>query len=94
MIHHAERDVPIGEWGGNLGKHYEYIYKWGAKNLKNAMKDCGNDENDWDLIVDTCIKELSDNYGYDKVHRFWAKKELFQQDIEIKVIEEKQRFSK
>jgi hypothetical protein len=27
MIHHVESDVPIGEWGGSLGMHYEYIYK-------------------------------------------------------------------
>ena len=55
-------------------------HKWGAKNLKNAMKDCGIKENDWDLIVDNCVKELCENFGYDKVHRFWAKKEVFQPD--------------
>ncbi|RGB38135.1 S-adenosyl-L-methionine-dependent methyltransferase [Rhizophagus diaphanus] len=88
-INHAERCVPIGEWGGNLGKFYEFIYKWGAKNLKKAMKDCGNSETDWDLIVDKCVKELSENNGYDKVHRIWAKKEEFQPDMESKVIEEK-----
>ena len=38
------------------------------------MKDRGSDENDWDLIVNTCIKELSDNHGYDKVYRFGPKK--------------------
>ena len=46
------------------------------------MRDCDNVENNWDLIVDKCVEELSDNYGYDKIHRFWAKKELFQQDVE------------
>ena len=52
------------------------------------MRDCDNGENSWDLIVDKCVKELSDNYGYDKIHRFWAKKELFQQDVESEIIEE------
>ena len=59
-----------------------------AKKLRNAMRDCDNGENSWDLIVDKCVEELSDNYGYDKIHRFWAKKELFQQDVESEIIEE------
>jgi hypothetical protein len=53
------------------------------------MKDCGHNETDWDLIVDKCVEELNDNYGYDKIHRIWAKKEEFQHDVESEVIEEK-----
>ena len=53
------------------------------------MKDCGINEKDWDLIVDTCVKELSENLGYDKVHRFWAKKEVFKSNLKSKIIEEK-----
>ncbi|RIA85883.1 S-adenosyl-L-methionine-dependent methyltransferase [Glomus cerebriforme] len=89
IIYHAERSVPIGEWGGNLGKCYEYNYKWGAKNLKNAIiKDCGNGDADWDMIVDKCVKELSENHGYDKVHRIWARKEELQDDVESTIIQE------
>ena len=72
-----------------MGEEYEYVYKWGAKNLKNVMKDCGYDGKEWDSIVEKCMKDLSNNRGYDKIHRFWAKKEEFQQEMESKVIEEK-----
>ncbi|CAG8466447.1 9647_t:CDS:2 [Acaulospora colombiana] len=40
-IHHAERNVPFGEYAGSLGKNYSEIYAWGAKNLKKVIKDIG-----------------------------------------------------
>ena len=78
-----EKEVPIGEWGGNLGRDYEYIYKWGAKNLRNAMRDCDNVENNWDLIVDKCVEELSDNYGYNFID-FGQKKNYFNKMWKVK----------
>ncbi|CAG8583936.1 17258_t:CDS:2 [Funneliformis caledonium] len=87
VIYHTERSVPLGKWGGVLGENYKFIYTWGAKNLKSIMKDCGYNEREWDSIVDKCMKELSDNDGYDKIHRFWAKKEEILQDVESYIIE-------
>ncbi|CAI2194098.1 18879_t:CDS:2 [Funneliformis geosporum] len=86
IIYHAERNIPIGKWGGKLGEYYEYMYEWGAKNLRNVMKDCGYNEKEWDSIVENVMEELSYNHGYDKIHRIWAKKEEFQPDMEESTI--------
>ncbi|CAI2177423.1 6671_t:CDS:2 [Funneliformis geosporum] len=75
------------KWGGVLGENYKFIYTWGAKNLKSIMKDCGYNEREWDSVIDKCMKELSENDGYDKIHRFWAQKEELLQHIESYVIE-------
>ncbi|CAG8438530.1 1602_t:CDS:2 [Diversispora eburnea] len=68
-IQHWQRNVPFG---GNLGKSYSEIYAWGAKNLKNVIKnECRNDQ-EWDEVVDKVIDELSSYGAYDKIHRFWG----------------------
>jgi len=76
-----------------LGKSYASVYEWGAKNLKYMMKDCGHDEKEWGSIIDQCMKDLIMNHSYDKVHRFWAKKEEFLQEEESKVIEEEKIYN-
>ncbi|CAB4444700.1 unnamed protein product [Rhizophagus irregularis] len=73
-VNHDEKVVPLGEWGGKLGKLYRELYSWGAKNLKNVMIDVGFSEDEWNETVDICLKQLQERKGYDKIHRFWIKK--------------------
>jgi hypothetical protein len=73
-VNHEEKKVPLGEWGGKLGKLYRDLYGWGAKNLKQVMVEVGFSEGEWNETVDVCLKQLQDRKGYDKIHRFWITK--------------------
>jgi len=39
---------------------------------------------EWDEIIERCVKELNDNFCYDYIHRIWSQKICHQQDQQEK----------
>lgn len=75
VIHQEERTVPIGSWGGNIGKTNFEVYKWGAENLAEgfAPEICLDGPEYLDVLSEG-FKELDAGQVYQKHFRFWAKK--------------------
>ncbi|RIA85892.1 S-adenosyl-L-methionine-dependent methyltransferase [Glomus cerebriforme] len=92
-INHEKKDVPIGKWGGKIGEYNKEIIKWGADNLKIIMvEECDYDEKEWDLLLDSFMKELDHGKILDNIHRIWAKKETEIRINDIEICECKPNF--
>lgn len=71
-ISHVEKNMAIGESGDNLSKVGFDDYKWFIRNCKSSIS--GSKIENFDTMVEECLKEFKERQVYKTSHRFFAMK--------------------
>ncbi|CAG8514754.1 4555_t:CDS:2 [Acaulospora morrowiae] len=73
-IQHEARELPVGSWGGNLGKGVETTYHWHIMSLRKLLFSQDISDEEFKKEVDNCMADLDKYKPREISYRYWAKK--------------------